>query len=91
MDKFYFDPDYKTIYIVLHEIKANRRTVCVSHINTWEKDLYTFNTPQYTKPKWTDIMIDKNQFIREIGEYKFNIEDGKIKSITHPTPPSNKP
>ena len=73
--------DTNNLYIVFEDTIAKSRTIYASDMNNWAKDIYKINTTQYPQPNWTDELVNKNQFIRIIGEYKFYIEDGQIKSI----------
>jgi len=67
------------LYYVFEIIPGKKRVVCVGDTKIWKDSLHLWNSTKYPYVKWTDEKINNNEFIRYINDYKFHINNGKVK------------
>ena len=66
------------LYFVFDYACGEKRIICVCDQKSWEISLPYWNSSRYPYVKWTDIRVDDNKFIRNIGDYKFYVEKGVV-------------
>ena len=59
-------------------LSGEKRMICVCDLQSWQSSLPYWNSTRYPYVKWTDIKVDENKFIRNIGDYKFYVENGAV-------------
>ena len=59
-------------------LSGEKRMICVCDLQSWQSSLPYWNSTRYPYVKWTDIKVDENKFIRNIGDYKFYVENGVV-------------
>ena len=66
------------LYFVFEYTGGKKRVICETDVKSWETSLIYWNTTKYPYFKWTDEVVDENNFTRIFGDYKFHISNGSV-------------
>ena len=55
-----------------------QRTICVGDLDSWEDILEYWNSSKYPYIKWTDVKVDEINFVRNVGNIIYHIDNGEI-------------
>jgi hypothetical protein len=66
------------LYFVFELVPNQQRTICVGDLDSWKDILEYWNSSKYPYIKWTDVKVDENKFVRNVGNIIYHIDNGEI-------------